>query len=166
MNLVKGQTYKLELALIDIRGDFVSGKPVSYKVYKSSDNTLITSGSMTEVGTSGIYQVSVTLNEVGQYRVEYITPTKYENVIEEIFVVEADLSEIHTLVKRILGLSQENFRIFNPQYNAKNELTSGKIRIYNSAADCNADISPIAEYQITTVYEAGKRVSGYRVTKN
>lgn len=151
MLVYKNEAHKLELSLTDTLGNFVSGKTIIYSVYKSSDNSLYDSGTMTEIGTSGIYQASVTFTEIGQYRIEYITPSKFENIIDTFYVREELATQ--ELVKRILGLSQENYRIINPVYDTKRNLIAGTIKIYPTASDVDADTNAIAQYQINAQYK-------------
>ena len=165
MILFLNREYKLEVGLVGRNGNFVSGSTISYTIYKSDDNSLIQSGTMNEIGTSGVYQLSVTFSEVGQYRVEYITPISYENSIDTIFVKEADFDDLDTQIKRILGLSQENYRIFNTSYDARNNLLSGLIKIYSSASDVDTDTNPIAQYQINAVFNRRNRMTSYKVKK-
>lgn len=76
----------------------------------------------------------------------------------------SDLTAIDTKIDIIKGLSQENYRIFNPVYSGAN-LTSATIKIYSSAADCNADVGAIASYSIVATYDASNNMQTYKVTK-
>lgn len=69
------------------------------------------------------------------------------------------------LVKRILGLTHENFRIKNQVYNTNNKLTSATIRIYGSAADCANDTNQTAEYTITAAYDSDSNCNSYTSVK-
>lgn len=149
----------LDIAVISNNGNFVPGLTVTYKIYKSSDNSVIASGTMVEVGATGTYQTSYTFSENGQYRAEYTSPTPYENAIETIFV-----NEIDKQIERILGLSQENYRIFNPQYDRYTNLIQGTIKIYPTATDCDDDTNPTAVYEITAQYNKSA-MTGYKVKK-
>ena len=166
---IQNTTYYLEVTLTDKNGDFVTvldtGDTVDYEVRKSIDNSLIASGTMTVDGN--VFKASISLSVLGQYRALYFTPTKYENGSEIIEVVEEitdDLSGITTKLNRLLGLSQENYRIFDPVYDGKSNLTSATIKIYPSASDVDADTNEIAEYEIIATY-TGIRMTGYKVKK-
>jgi hypothetical protein len=153
--------YIFDTSIIDKNGSFKSGLTVTYKIYKSIDNSLISSGTLVEVGSSGIYQFSYLFTVLGQYRLEYYTPTKYENGIEMIEIQDNQLA-------RILGLSQENYRIFNPVYVKKNGqqcMTTATIKTYSTALDCTNDTNKIAEYQITATFDTEARMSHYKVVK-
>lgn len=163
MLIYKNDTHKLELALTDKFGDFVSGKTISYYVYKSSDNSLFASGTMTEIGSSGVYEASVLFTTIGQYRVEYITPSKFENLIETIYIREELATQ--EVVKRILGLSQENYRIFNPVYDNRKNMTAGTIKIYPTSVDVDTDTNVLAEYLISATYDNKNQMTSYKVKK-
>lgn len=88
-------------------------------------------------------------------------------------VIELDTSaglvdysgEVGSEISRILGLTQENFRIINQVYSARGNLTSADIRLYNSKADCDADTNHFAEYAVTATYNVQNQCTSYKVTK-
>jgi len=69
-------------------------------------------------------------------------------------------------VKRVLGLTQENFRIKDHVYDTDDLLESATISIYNNATDCDNDTSPLAEYSMVALYDSSGRITSYKVTKN
>jgi hypothetical protein len=73
--------------------------------------------------------------------------------------------EIGNEITRILGLTQENFRVYSQVYDGDGNMTSGRIRLYNSKADADADTNHFAEYLITATYSAPGRCTSYKVTK-
>ena len=157
----------LENAITDQNGDFVSGLTVTYEVRKSVDNSLVASGTMTEEGD--VYKISISFSVEGQYRALYITPTGYENGTETILVEDAtDLIALNDKLIRVLGLSQENYKIFNPTYVTKNNqacMTSATIKIYPTPADVDADTNAIAEYTVTATFDNSARMTNYKVKK-
>jgi hypothetical protein len=159
-----GTTFYLETLVLDSNGDPITSLSVSYKVIRSSDNTLLDSGSLTHIA-DGVYQSSYVFSATGQYRVLYITPTQYTDDIETILVEAISNSDIYDLCKRILGLSQENYRFTNQVYDGEGCLTSGKISIYSSVSDTDNEINPITEYAIVAVYNANKELIDYKVTE-
>jgi len=126
--------------------------------FKKSD-ILIVSGITTEI--NNIYTFSYTFDTNGMYRLKWITPSEYENGFEQIKVVDNYIESI----KLILGLSQENFRIKDHVYTATDLLESATIRTYNTATDCDNDISPLAEYSMEATYDGGNRLISYKVIK-
>lgn len=77
-----------------------------------------------------------------------------------------ELTALQTLVERILGLSQENYRIKSPIYNGNNSLTSATINIYGSANDCTNDNNPTASYSMIATYDENLNMSSYKVIKS
>jgi len=88
----------------------------------------------------------------------------YPEIINKKSEYKADLSSIESLVKRCLGLAQENFRVFDTIY-AGGHLTSCKIKIYNSANDLENDIDAIGNYQVIVEYNPENTVKNYKVKK-
>lgn len=83
--------------------------------------------------------------------------------------IKSNLSDIEALIIRILGLSQENYRTFDEQYQTikgNSYLTGAKIRIYPSAADVNADTNYISSYTVAATYDSQGRMTDYKVTKD
>lgn len=171
----KNQICYLEIAIINIDGDFVtffeSGEEVTYIIKKSSDGSIIEYGEMTIEGNT--WKVAWTPLVVGEYRVEYTTPFGYEDgmetiMIEDPTIIEGNIEAIKTetdKIKYILGLSQENYRIFNPVYNINYGMTSAIIKTYASASDCNTDTAPIATYQLIAGYDNHNQMTSYKVVK-
>lgn len=69
-------------------------------------------------------------------------------------------------IKRILGLTQENFRIMDQVYDSKDLLQSATIKIYNNSNDCDNDINSLAEYSMTAIYDINGRLTDYKVIKS
>jgi len=164
ITLYKNYTYYFESSIIDIDGDFAygSGITMDYEIIKSSDESLIDSGSMAQVGN--IYKVPYTFTQTGEYRIEYTTPLGYSNGMEEILVLEESQSPeiIVEKLNRILGLSQENYRVLNPVYDRFHNLVSSIIKIYPTSADVDADTNATASYQLTATYNK-TLMSSYKV---
>jgi len=159
--LEQNTLYYLELFVTDAVGDPVTGLSTTYKIYKSSDNSVVFSGSLIDVG-DGVYKVSYLFDTLGQYRIIYTTPTNYTDEIETINVIERRASSID--VRRILGLVQENFRILNPVYDRLGNLVTCTIRIYPSASDVDADTNAIATYVVEATHNK-TLMTGYKVKK-
>ena len=161
----KDQNYYLELAIVDKTGNFLTGQVVTYTIYKSSNNTLVESGSLTEIGVSGVYKKLVLFTEAIQYRVEYVTPNKFDNVIESFIISENSLDSLDDKIKEILGLSQSNYRLTNTVYDRAMNLINGTIKIYPTAIDVDNDTNAIAEYEIFATYNKKNQMTDYKVKK-
>lgn len=82
---------------------------------------------------------------------------------KKIFEISDSLDSLGSMTKRILGLTQENFKIYDQQYE-NNYLTSCKIRIYESKDDLELDQNEIAEYHMSATYDNGNCIH-YQVTR-
>lgn len=78
---------------------------------------------------------------------------------------KADISGLLEITRRTLGLTQENFRLFDMQYDNNHYLISAIIKIYPTATDCENDTNEMAEYQLTASYQDGD-LSSYKVKKS
>jgi len=94
-----------------------------------------------------------------------------ENTVQEILVSIGEIStgglttEQDAMLRRALGLGQENYRIFSPVYDANGNMTTATIKIYPSASDCEADTNVTATYTVTSTYDSNHRMSTYKVKK-
>lgn len=77
----------------------------------------------------------------------------------------SDVSDIASDVLRLLGLSQENYRITGQTYDSNNKLTSASIRIFDSKVDADGDTNPIAIYAVTAIYDSQGLLVDYKVTR-
>ncbi len=75
-----------------------------------------------------------------------------------------DTSEFADDIKRLLGLNQENWRIFDTSYDSSYNLTSATIKIYSSKADCDADTNALATYTVSASY-VDQGINEYKVVK-
>jgi len=137
------------------------------KLYDPDKNEVSGTISITisEIG-DGLYKVSFIPNKLGNwvlviYNITYF-PWGKGNSYQCVTYIRDNVME---LLRRILGLSQENYRVINPVYDGNNSLINGKIRIFPTATDCNNNTNHIAEYQITATYDSQNRMSGYKVIK-
>ena len=75
------------------------------------------------------------------------------------------VSDLGLSVERVLGLSQENYRVSSQTYDANDNLISGVIKIYPSKADLDADTNETATYVIAASYDSSNRLISYTVGK-
>jgi len=69
-----------------------------------------------------------------------------------------------TLVKRILGLSQENYRLSDVVY-TNGLISSTTIKIYPTSVDCENNTNPLAIYNVTASYDLDGKLLNYKVKK-
>jgi hypothetical protein len=156
----KDIAYKLELVVLDDVGKFAPGLTITYEIRKCLDNSLFASGTMSEI--SSVYYTDVTFTVSAEYRVKYTTPAGYENGFDEILVEDLPASDV--LVKRVLGLSQENYRLFDIVY-TNSLITSTTIKTYPTASDCEADTNSLAEYSVVATYDIDGKLLTYKSKK-
>jgi hypothetical protein len=63
---------------------------------------------------------------------------------------------------RVMGLVQENQSMDQTVYDANSQLTSARIRLYDSAANVGTDVGVIATYTVTSTY-SGTELETYKV---
>jgi len=80
--------------------------------------------------------------------------------------VQEKLDSLVESSARILGLSQENYRITDQVYNDSNKLISAKLSLFESESDTNANTNPIATYSMVAVYNIQGLLVDYKVTKD
>jgi len=178
--------YFLETSVIDDdTGAFITGLTITYEVRNSDDNTLFASGTL--IGQGNVYKKAITFTSLGQYRVFYTTPSGYENGMGQILVIsslsnstiydyfvdnsredafKADVSGLQTIMVKVLGLVQSNFRITDNVYDSSNRLLSATIKIYNNSTDCDNDEDSITTYSMVSTYDDDGNPSSYKVTEN
>ena len=76
-----------------------------------------------------------------------------------------DTSDFLDRMKRLLGLSQENYRIINPSYDGNSNLISATIKTYPTKADANADTNVMATYTMTASYNVNNEMIDYKCVK-
>jgi hypothetical protein len=77
----------LEVGVLNSSGKVQTGLVVTYTINKCSDNSLLTSGTASEIGVTGVYSFSYTFTTVAEYRLTWITPANYEDGFELLNVV-------------------------------------------------------------------------------
>jgi len=124
--------YPLIAVLLNNEGGFTTGETVTYEVRKASDNSLVISDSL--VSTGSIYTDFITLSDLGDYYILYLTSSEFENGMEKAVVRENTIDDIaDTLdaiaikITKILGLTYSNYRTSDHVFNASNCLTSAKM---------------------------------------
>lgn len=93
MDVQKDVVFYIEV-LLTRKGDPMPGLAVLYEIRRSSDEVVMESGNLVDVGT-GVYKKAVVLHDAGQFRVQYDAPDGYDDSIESIMVSQAPgVSEI------------------------------------------------------------------------
>ncbi len=143
----------ISVFVTDGDGKAIEGLSISYIIRKVSDNTLVSSGVLTDAG-NGLYKDFYTFTELAHFYVIYTTPTDYQDAVEMFEVVSERAKEEDLL--RLLGLNKENMRIVDPVYNGFNKLVSATIKIYPSTTDYDADTNVLETYEVSASYIASQ----------
>jgi len=107
----------------------------------------------------------ITANEIWTYITRTLTSGTKDAEIDAIKIQteKIPLIQIETdKIKKILGLTQENFKLYNCVYSGNN-LTSANIKIYPTSTDLEADINVIATYSITATFDGDGKCTSYKV---
>jgi hypothetical protein len=112
---------------------------------------------------SGHYRLSFIPDSIGNWLLS-IRNTLYFpwGKAASINVEEESLS---SMLKRILGLVQENYTLDMCSYNKNGCLTQARMRVYEDAVSVGTDNNIIAEYEVTGTYDSKGKLTTYKVIK-
>lgn len=159
-----------EFIVNDVDGNRVTGLgngDFTKYLYNPSGNEVSSSVMVTiaELG-QGVYRANFTPNAIGNWCLAIIQATHFP--FGKVANYECTISTLVDL-NRLLGLSQENYRVVDPvyvSYGGNDQLTSGTIKIYKDATDCENDTNSIASYSIVATYNSSGNMTSYKVKKN
>lgn len=115
----------------------------------------------------GLYQASYTPTVSGYYQVVYrmyFDALRTQDAGYEVQGETLDVSNFRTNIIRLLGLVHENALIDQTVYDGDGNLTSARVRLYDSAANAASasaaspaayNTGKIAEWQVTATFSAG-----------
>lgn len=143
--------FYFHILVTDLNGDPKTGLTVTYVIYKSSDNSVVNSGTLSDVG-NGTYDGSYTFTIASQYYIIYTTPTDFSDEIEGVYA-DKEWAKQDALL-RSLGLNDENKKIIDTVYDSNSNLTAATVKLYPSATDFINDTNVMATYEFTATYNA------------
>jgi hypothetical protein len=82
-----------------------------------------------------------------------------DGIVDDILVDTG--TTLDALIKRVLGLTQENFRISSPSF-TDGRMTGCTVKIYPTASDCTNDTNVLATYTITATYDGSGNLATYK----
>lgn len=104
------------------------------------------------------------LDDIWEYQISGVTVGEIiQNTSKKLNDVNDTLEVASEKIRYILGLVQHNFRFMEQTYNSKGNLSTGKIKIYNTSLECEKDLNPIAVYDITAIYDNQDHLIDYKV---
>lgn len=148
----------------DSNGDPVPGlTTTSFNIYlfnpSGSEVHSTTTDGIRELG-NGLYQYYATFTTEGIWSV-LIDHDYLPMGVKGDFEVHED----RALLKRVLGLVQENFYLDNLSYTGDN-MNSGRLRIYSDAASVGTTADIIGTYNITASFDSNGKLSNYKIVKS
>jgi len=134
---------------------------------------------MTEVG-GGFYKYEYAISEdreygwvcdagqdlIGASRKAYAGAFAFGDYKADLTGLSADLAAVETKTDRILGLVHENMMIDQCVFDADDNLTSGRLRIYSAAASVGTGSDVVATYTITAVGAGPGKFDSWRMVKD
>jgi hypothetical protein len=126
-------------------------------------------GSWTPIST-GNYSAQFFIYSDGAHTIQNIA---YTQELEQLFITSSDVDDLATAIIRLLGLNHENAFIDNTDFDAFGQLTSARIRLFDSKA--NAQLATdggsettglIAVYTMSADYEGAGRMKSYRYVRD
>lgn len=131
-----------------------------------------TSVTITEIGTSGEYNIQFTPNNLGFWKVEVKVDYNKDIYVFEYTAVSGDTNDIYDGLIRVLGLSHENIFIDNTEFNSYSQLIAARVRLFDSKANCDAATDGgsettglVGSYQLTSSWQSVNRFAIFKQTK-
>ncbi len=183
INIIKkNTTERIYVSALDEDNEYLTGlTDVLIQIKRKSDGYFLDFNDDTFKAsgwTEKEHQMTEDSGLTGTYYYDFVVPNTEEIYIirvtsetadnspfdDELRVINTDLNTLNDIIKRILGLTKENQRIFSPVY-SNGYLTSATIKIYETADDCTNDTNALATYSVTATY-SGSEMQTYKVVKN
>ncbi len=177
------QIYLGDNILIPLQLSFGETNQYPQVLIYDSAGTLLSTNNMTHKAT-GFYYYDYTPASADYYTLIFkvwtdaghsVLSTTYgllSDTLEVINNLETKIDTIDGIVDNILlkvintlGLSQQNYRISSPVYDANNNLTSCTIKIYPTNTDTDNDTNVINTYTLTATYNANSELLTYKVVE-
>jgi len=164
-----GTLIKEPFTVLDMSNSLVSNIPINdftIKLYDPTDSEIYDGSNVNIVELSnGHYYASFIPNKVGKWFIVVYHATYFPwGKSNDIQVFNNDFDSISTILSRILGLTQENYYVYDTIYNTSGNMTSSKIRIYEDGAIVGGSTDIIAEYNVSATYTNNK-MDTYSVEK-
>lgn len=115
----KNVPYFLEVRVTDAKGSGIENLLVEFEIIRVLNNSAIISGFMEGRG-KGVYGTTITLSEVGQYRVLYNLEDYYVDSIETIIVEESLLDKVNVILSKLTSIGVALGTPSEPAYSASN----------------------------------------------
>jgi len=132
------------------------------------------------VGTDRTSTVGASLQELdnGNYRLLFTPDSKgiwgviLKNTLyfpygkgTSVNIIDYDIQDVGDMLKRILGLTQENYYVYDTSFDANDNMTNSKIRIYSDGTSVGTTNNIIANYNVSASYDTDGNLETYSVEK-
>lgn len=77
-----------------------------------------------------------------------------------------DIDTIGVDIKRLLGLTQENYYLDQVVWNSFSQMINGRIRVYTDSASVGSNVNVLSTYNITATYNTSNQLVDYKVIKS
>jgi len=136
------------------------------KIYNNNGGDL--SGSVStnlqELG-NGDYRLLFTPNTIGLWSVVLKHPIYFPfGKGNDITVEDYDMGDIGDMIKRVLGLTQENYFVDNTIFDSEGNMTTSRIRIYSDSVSVGTPNNIINSYDVSASY-TNNQLDTYSVKK-
>lgn len=162
--------FTLYLSLAGVPSTGVLDVNVVLKLIGSTASYLPVAGLWTELNSGfapGYYTLSPNpswFSGPGIYTLEF-SSTLFDTFTLTVQIIENDIETVLTVLERVLGLQQQNFRLDQQVYDLRGNLVSSRIRLFSNASDATLGINAYGEYNISTSYDPQGRLIDYIVTQ-
>jgi hypothetical protein len=153
MHGIVNQQVEEHFTVADKNGNLISGiDTTAFTVYvynpsNSEVSTVVTDG-IVELG-NGNYKYLFTPNVIGTWYVAMTHPEYFPwGKTDDVQVFTSDISEVAANVQKTLGLVHHNFYIDQAIYDDYGNMSSARVRIYDSAANVGTNTGVIETYRL------------------
>lgn len=164
-----GDEIREAFSVMDISNNLVSGIPLSEfscHLFNPLDAEVHSSTHVTfsELG-HGHYRASYIPNKVGNWVLVAYHPVYFPwGKSNNIQIYANDFDSISVMLKKVLGLVQENFYVDQTIYDANSNLTSSRVRIYKDNISVGSESNIIETYLMAATY-SGQQMTSYKMEK-
>lgn len=163
------QIYLGDNVLIPLQLSFGETNQYPQVLIYNSAGTLLSTNDMTHKAT-GFYYYDYTPVSADYYTLIFKVYTDAgHTTLSTTYGLLSDtlevINDLEPKIKNILGLSQQNYRISSPIYDANNNLISCTIKIYPTNTDTDNDTNVINTYTLTATYNANSELLTYKVVE-
>ena len=128
--------------------------------------------SISEIGVSGDYRINFTPDSVGVWMLDVFSDYSKEWWGGEYVAMDGDISDVYSMVRRVLGLSHENIFIDETTYDADGQLVAARVRLFDSKVNCDAAtdggsevVGLLSTYSLTTTWDVVNQFNIFKQTR-